>query len=88
MKDSQTKVPNSLIYTTTLEEDEALRAYLAEHAPSGKVRKSQSAVGAPILFVKKKNGSLRLCVDYKSLNKITTPNQYPLTLLNELREKT
>ena len=40
MKDLQTKVPNSPIYKTTWEEDKALRAYLAQHTPSGKVRKS------------------------------------------------
>ena len=58
LKDPQTKVPNGPIYKTTWEEDEALRAYLAEHTPSGKVRKSRSAAGAPILFVRKKDGSL------------------------------
>jgi len=64
LKDPQTKVSNGPIYKTTWEEDEAVRAYLAEHTQSGKVRKSRSAAGAPILFVRKKDGSLRLCVDY------------------------
>ena len=58
LKDPQTKVRNSPIYKTTWEEDEALRAYLVEHTLSGKVKKSRSAAGAPILFVRKKDGSL------------------------------
>jgi len=68
--------------------DETLRAYLMVHTPSGIVRKLQLAAGAPILFVRKKDGSLQLCMDYWGLNKITIPNQYPLLLMNELREKT
>ena len=58
LKDPQTKVPNGPIYKTIWEEDEALRAYLAEYIPSGKVRKLRSAAGAPILFVRKKDRSL------------------------------
>ena len=58
LKDPQTKVPNSPIYKTTWEEDEALRAYLVEHILSGKVRKSQLAARAPIDFIRKKDGSL------------------------------
>ena len=45
---------------------------------NGFVRPSTSPWGAPVLFVKKKEGSLRLYVDYKELNKVTICNQYPL----------
>ena len=44
----------------------------------GFVRPSTSAWGAPVLFVKKNDGSLRLCIDYRELNKVTIRNQYPL----------
>ena len=40
--------------------------------------------GAPILFVKKKDGSLRLCIDYRELNKVTIQNQYPLPWIDDL----
>ena len=43
--------------------------------------------GAPILFVKKKDGTLRLCVDYRGLNCITTKNQYPLPLLSKALDR-
>src|SRR5690606_10294399 len=43
--------------------------------------------GAPILFAKKKDGSLRLCVDYRALNKITIKNRYALPLIPELLDR-
>ena len=50
----------------------------------GFVRPSTSPWEAPILFVKKKNGSLRLCIDYKELNKVTIRNQYLLPRIDHL----
>ena len=40
--------------------------------------------GAPVLFVKKKDGTLRLCIDYRQLNKVTVKNKYPLPRIHEL----
>ena len=48
---------------------------------------SKSPAGAPILFVPKLDGKLRLCVDYRQLNKLTILNKYPLPLMTELRER-
>ena len=48
------------------------------------VRPSASTLGAPVLFVKKKDGSMRLCVDYRQLNKVTVKNKYPLLRINDL----
>jgi len=56
--------------------------------PTGKVRYSRSATEAHILFVRKKDGSLRLCVDYRALNQLTTPSKYLLPLISELLDKT
>jgi len=52
----------------------------------GKIEDSESLYGAPILFVPKPDGSLRLCVDYRNLNKLTILNKYPLPLMDELRD--
>jgi len=41
-------------------------------------------VGSPLLFVKKKDGSLRLCVDYRDLNRVTVQNKYPLPRIDDL----
>jgi hypothetical protein len=53
----------------------------------GKIVRSNSPAAAPILFVPKPDGSLRLCIDYRGLNKITIKNRYPLPLMNELRDR-
>jgi len=53
----------------------------------GKIPGSQSPYGTPILFVPKPDGSLRLCVDYRNLNKLTILNKYPLPLMDELRDQ-
>jgi len=54
---------------------------------SGKIRRSSFPIGAPILFVPKPDGTLRFCVDYRVLNKITIKNKYPLPLMHELRSR-
>ena len=81
------KIPNGVTYKMTMEEEEALRKCLAEMLPAGKIRRSRSATAAPVLFVRKKNGSLRMCVDYRALNKLTIPNRYPLPRIDDLQEK-
>ena len=81
------KLPNGITYKMTMEEEEALRKCLAEMLPSGKISRSRSATEAPVLFVCKKNGSLRMCVDYQALNKLTTLNWYPLPRIDDLQEK-
>ena len=54
---------------------------------TGKVTKSNSSAGAPILLFKKPDGSFRLCVDKSALNKVTIKNRHPLPLMTELRER-
>ena len=55
-----------------------LKKQLEELQRSGFIRPSSSPWGAPVLFVKKKDGSMRMCVDYRALNEVTIKNKYPL----------
>ena len=50
----------------------------------GFIRPSQSPWGAPVLFVKKEDGSFRVCIDYRELKKLTVKNRYPLPRINDL----
>ena len=61
-----------------------LKEQLQDLLDKGFVRPSTSPWGAPVLFVKKKDGSLRLCIDYKQLNKVTVRNKYPLPRIDDL----
>ncbi|CAD0043000.1 unnamed protein product [Aureobasidium pullulans] len=64
-----------------------LREYLDENLARGFIRKSESPAGYPILFAPKKDGSLRLCVDYRKINDITIKNRYPLPNIEELQDR-
>ena len=62
-----------------------LNEQLKEFLEQGFIRPSTSLWRAPVLFVKKKkDGSLRLCIDYKRLNKVTIKNKYPLPRIDDL----
>ena len=61
-----------------------LKVQMEEMVNKGFVRPSTSPWGAPVLFVKKKDGSIRLCIDYRELNKVTIRNQYPLPRIDDL----
>ena len=50
----------------------------------GFIRPSASPWGAPVLFVKKKDGSFRMCIDYRQLSKVTVKNKYPLPRIDDL----
>ncbi|GKD34416.1 putative reverse transcriptase domain-containing protein [Tanacetum coccineum] len=57
---------------------------LQELSDRGFIRPSTSPWGAPVLFVKKKDGSFRMCIDYRELNKCTVKNRYPLPIIDDL----
>ena len=61
-----------------------LRVQLQELLDKGFIRPSASPWGAPILFVKKKDKTLRLCIDYRQLNRVTMKNRYPLSRIDDL----
>jgi hypothetical protein len=83
-----TQPPWGPIYALSETELKALREYLDEMIKMGKIRPSKSPAGAPILFVPKPHGrGLRMCVEYRGLNKVSIMNRYPLPLMNELRDR-
>ena len=71
-------------YRMALAELRELKAQLEELLSKGFIWPSISPWGAPVLFVKKKDGSLRLCIDYRQLNSVTIRNQYPPPRIDEL----
>ena len=83
-----TTAPWGPIYPLSEVELQTLREWLKEMEKTGKIRKSTSPAGAPILFVPKPSGrGLRRCVDYRGLNAVTISNRYPLPLMQELQER-
>ena len=75
--------PYGPIYSLGPVELETLKTYIKANLASGFIRPSKSPAGAPILFIQKKNGNLRLCIDYRGLNNLTIKNCYPLPLIGE-----
>ena len=65
-------------------EMQELMKQLQELLDKGFIRPSTSPWGAPVLFVKKKDGSMRMCIDYRELNKVTIKNRYPLPRIDDL----
>ncbi|KAM1521892.1 hypothetical protein ACFX10_012067 [Malus domestica] len=61
-----------------------LKVQLQELVDKGYIQSSMSPWGAPVLFVKKKDGSMRLCIDYRQLNRVTVKNRYPLPRIDDL----
>ena len=79
--------PSRPTYRMSFLELEELEKQLKEYSGNGWIRPSQSPYGAPILFVKKKDGSTRMCTDYRALNKITKKNVYPLPRIDDLLDR-
>ncbi|MBW0496196.1 hypothetical protein O181_035911 [Austropuccinia psidii MF-1] len=73
-----------VIYYLSKNESETLWAYISENLGKGFIRPSSSSTGAPVLFVKKKDGGFCLCVDYRKLNAVTRKNRYPVSPINQL----
>nr|GEV22924.1 putative reverse transcriptase domain-containing protein [Tanacetum cinerariifolium] len=71
-------------YRLALSEMKELSEQLKELSDKGFIRPSSSPWGAPVLFVKKRDGSFRMCIDYRELNKLTVKNRYPLSRIDDL----
>ena len=82
------KVPTfGPIYQLSEKELKVLKEYIDENLAKGFIRPSTSSTASPVLFVPKKDGSLRLCVDFRQLNNITIKDRYALPLINELHDR-
>ena len=82
-----TKLITRKMHRMSPEHLKALREYLETNLEKGYIRPSESEFASPVLFVPKKNGKLRLCVDYRHLNSATIRNQYPLPLISDLQDQ-
>ncbi|GKA65512.1 putative reverse transcriptase domain-containing protein [Tanacetum coccineum] len=71
-------------YRLATYEMKELSDHLKELSDKGFIRPSSSRWGASVLFVKKKDGSFRMCIDYRELNKLTVKNRYPLPMIDDL----
>ena len=69
------------------EEEEEVHKQVEDALKKGLIEPSVSPYGAPVLFVQKKDGSLRMCIDYRALNKITVRDRYPLPRIDDLLDK-
>ena len=64
-----------------------VRRQLDEYLSKGWIRPSTSPFGAPILFVRKKDNTLRMCIDYRALNRLTVLDKYPLPRIDDLLDR-
>ncbi|GKE95538.1 hypothetical protein Tco_1580393 [Tanacetum coccineum] len=71
-------------YQLALSEMKELSDQLQELFDKGFIRPNSPPLGAPVLFVKKNDGSFRMCIDYQELNKLTVKNRYPLPRIDDL----
>lgn len=79
--------PSGRLRPLSAKEDEALDTFLHSNRERGYIRPSKATNPANILFVPKKNGKLRLCIDYRPLNSVTVKDGYPLPLIQDLVSK-
>jgi len=75
---------SSKVYPLSPVEQKELDSFLEENLCTRRIRSSKSPMAAPVFFIKKKDGSLRLVQDYRALNSMTVKNKYPLPLISEL----
>ncbi|KAK9100149.1 hypothetical protein Scep_023579 [Stephania cephalantha] len=74
-------------YRMSPSEHEEVRRQLDDLLEKGFIHPSMSPWGAPVLFVKKKDGSMRMCIDYRKLNQVTVKNRYPLPRIDDLFDR-
>jgi len=86
LKEGKT-VPIKKIYALSYDQLEELYRYIKQNEDRGWIRGVQSGRASPIMFVKKKDGKLRLCADYRALNEVTKKDRHPLPLISEALDR-
>lgn len=84
LRDPAASVPRKKLYPLTEQELQELKTQINKFLESGRIRPSSSPYGAPILFAKKKDGGLRMCIDYRSLNSNTVLDSFPIPRIEDL----
>ena len=79
-------LPNTSIYRSSILENEEIRGKIQDLIDKGHIRPSSSPCGSPVVLVLKKDGTWRMCIDYRDLNKISMKNIYPLPRIDKLIE--
>ncbi|KAJ9518796.1 hypothetical protein QJQ45_026090, partial [Haematococcus lacustris] len=79
--------PVTPMYRLSKPEQEELKRQIQDYLNKGMIEPSSSPYAAPILFVQKKSGELRMCIDYRQLNKLTLRDQYPLPRIDDLFDR-
>ena len=85
--ENNSKPPSRAPYRLSFVEQEELKKQLKQLLDSNLIRPSSSPFGSPVLFVKKKENTLRMCIDYRALNNITIKNRYPLPRIDDLLDQ-
>eukprot|EP00253_Pinus_taeda_P035157 PITA_35157 len=80
-------LPNGPIYRRSIPENDEIKRQIQDLLQKGHIRSSSSPYGSPIVLVQKKDGTWRLCIDYRSLNKIIVRNRYPITRIDDLLDQ-
>lgn len=81
------KPPSRPSYRMSKPKHDEVKKQVTDMLAKGLIEPSTSPYAAPVLFVKKKLGELRMCVDYRQLNKLTIRDQYPLPRIDDLFDK-
>jgi transposase InsO family protein len=85
--DPSLPLPYKPLYNLSRTETQALKDWIDVSLSRGHIRPSQSSAGAPVFFVKKKDGGLRPCVDYRELNSNTVRDRFPLPLISQILDR-
>ena len=80
-------LPDQKIYPLAAEELKTVQEYIRKNEARGWIREASTDRGSRIMFIKKKEGSLRLCVDYQALNEVTRKDRYRLLLIGEALDR-